>query len=175
FLHRGVETGDTVHAEDRIGAFKRRGDADFDLVLRPCRARQQNAGQRYSADSTRHHDHSSQLHLLLLWRGRMNACAHSPLRATQPPSNRMGVSGAISDNSETEYARLYKQSVFCAGARGSPGLSRDSQFGQRIMGPLAVEICDGVVDGVVERDGVGEGLGGEVRGLEGAPDRLVVM
>jgi len=57
----------------------------------------------------------------------MNACAHSPLRATQPPSNRMGVSGAISDNSETEYARLYKQSVFCAGARGSPGLVQPRQ------------------------------------------------
>src|ERR1700723_1794514 len=54
-------------------------------------------------------------------------------------------------------------------------LSRDSQFGQRIMGPLAVEICDGVVDGVVERDGVGEGLVGEVMGLEVAPDRLDVI
>src|SRR6202020_1450213 len=54
-------------------------------------------------------------------------------------------------------------------------LSRDSQFGQRIRGPLAVEICDGVVDGVVERDGVGEGLVGEVMGLEVAPDRLDVI
>src|SRR3984885_596384 len=49
-------------------------------------------------------------------------------------------------------------------------LSRDSQFGQRIMGPLAVEICDGVVDGVVGRDGVGEGRGGEGRGFEVGPD-----
>ena len=54
-------------------------------------------------------------------------------------------------------------------------LSRDSQFGQRIRDPLAVEICDGVVDGVVERDGVGEGLVGEVMGLEVAPDRLDVV
>jgi hypothetical protein len=28
----------------------------------------------------------------------------------------MGVRGAISDNSEPDYARLYKQSVFCPGA-----------------------------------------------------------
>jgi hypothetical protein len=31
------------------------------------------------------------------------------------------------------------------------------------------------VDGVVERDGVGEGLVGEVMGLEVAPDRLDVV
>src|ERR1700735_2301556 len=72
---------------------------------------------------------SSQLHLLLLWRGRMNACAHSPSRATQPPSNRMGVRGAISDNSETEYVRLYKQSVFCAG--GGARSSRPTEAARR--------------------------------------------
>src|SRR5208337_5054652 len=45
-------------------------------------------------------------------------------------------------------------------------LSRDSRLGQRIGDALAVEIDDGVMDGLVERVGVGEGLVGEVMGLE---------
>ena len=39
-------------------------------------------------------------------------------------------------------------------------------------GALAVEIDDGVMDGLVERGDVGEGLVGEVMGLKIAPDRL---
>jgi hypothetical protein len=40
---------------------------------------------------------------------------------------------------------------------------------------LAVEICDGVMDGLVERGGVSEGLVGEMRGLEVAPDELEIV
>src|SRR5271166_2465809 len=54
-------------------------------------------------------------------------------------------------------------------------LSRDSRPGQRIGAALAVEIDDGVMDGLVEGGGVGEGLVGEVMGLEVAPDRLDVV
>src|SRR5271157_4075242 len=53
--------------------------------------------------------------------------------------------------------------------------SRDSRLCQRIGDALAVEIDDGVMDGLVERVGVGEGLVGEVMGLEIAPDRLDVV
>ena len=49
---------------------------------------------------------------------------------------------------------------------------RDSRPGQRIGDAFAVEFDDGVMDGLVERVGVGEGLVGEVMGLEVAPDRL---
>ena len=52
---------------------------------------------------------------------------------------------------------------------------RDSWLGQRIGDALAVEINDGVMDGLVERVGVGEGLVGEVMGLKIAPDRLDVV
>src|SRR4029077_17844198 len=51
-------------------------------------------------------------------------------------------------------------------------LSRDSWRGQRIGDALAVEIDDGVMDGLVEGGDVGEGLVGEVMGLKIAPDRL---
>ena len=51
-------------------------------------------------------------------------------------------------------------------------LSRDSWHGQRIGDALAVEIDDGVMDGLVEGGEVREGLVGEVMGLEIAPDRL---
>ena len=40
---------------------------------------------------------------------------------------------------------------------------------------LAVEIGDGVMDGLVERGGVGEGLVGEMMGLEVAPDELDIV
>jgi hypothetical protein len=52
---------------------------------------------------------------------------------------------------------------------------RDSRADQRIGDALAVEIDDRVMDGLVERSGVGEGLVGEVMGLEVAPDRLDVV
>jgi hypothetical protein len=51
-------------------------------------------------------------------------------------------------------------------------LSRDSWRGQRIGDALAVEIDDGVMDGLVERGDVCEGLVGEVMGLKIAPDWL---
>ena len=51
-------------------------------------------------------------------------------------------------------------------------LSRDSWHGQRIGDTLAVEIDDGVMDGLVEGGDVCEGLVGEVMGLKIAPDRL---
>ncbi len=47
--------------------------------------------------------------------------------------------------------------------------------GQRIGDALAVEIDDGVMDGLVERGDVCEGLVGEVMGLKIAPDRLDVV
>src|SRR5580700_9412857 len=56
-------------------------------------------------------------------------------------------------------------------ARGAR-LSRDSWHGQRIGDALAVEIDDGVMDGLVEGVDVCEGLVGEVMGLKIAPDRL---
>src|SRR5580700_4846417 len=56
-------------------------------------------------------------------------------------------------------------------ARGAR-LSRDSWHGQRIGDALAVEIDDGVMDGLVEGGYVCEGLVGEVMGLKIAPDRL---
>jgi len=49
---------------------------------------------------------------------------------------------------------------------------RDSWHGERIGDALAVEIDDGVMDGLVEGGEVYEGLVGEVMGLEIAPDRL---
>ena len=49
---------------------------------------------------------------------------------------------------------------------------RDSWHGQRIGDALAVEIDDGVMDGLVEGGDVCEGLVGEVMGLKIAPDRL---
>ena len=52
---------------------------------------------------------------------------------------------------------------------------RDSWRGQRIRDALAVEIDDGVMDGLVEGGDVGEGLVGEVMGLKIAPDRLDVV
>ncbi len=54
-------------------------------------------------------------------------------------------------------------------------LSRDSWHGERIGDALAVEIDDGVMDGLVEGGEVCEGLVGEVMGLEIAPDRLDVV
>ncbi len=51
-------------------------------------------------------------------------------------------------------------------------LSRDSWHGQRIGDALAVEIDDGVMDGLVEGGEVCEGLVGEVMGLKIAPDQL---
>src|SRR5574340_539950 len=54
-------------------------------------------------------------------------------------------------------------------------LSRDSRPGQRIWDALTVEIGDGVMDGLVERIRVDEGLVGEVMGLEITPDRLDVI
>ena len=45
------------------------------------------------------------------------------------------------------------------------GLSRDSWHGQRIGDALAVEIDNGVMDGLVEGVDVCEGLVGEVMGL----------
>src|SRR5580704_15162366 len=51
-------------------------------------------------------------------------------------------------------------------------LSRDSWLGQRIEGALAVEIDDGVMDGLVECGDICEGLVGEVMGLKIAPDGL---
>ena len=47
----------------------------------------------------------------------------------------------------------------------SERLSRDSWHGQRIGDALAVEIDDGVMDGLVEGGDVCEGLVGEVMGL----------
>ena len=47
----------------------------------------------------------------------------------------------------------------------------NSQLGQRNGHALTVEVFDGCVDGLVERGDVGEGLMGEVMGLEVAPDR----
>ena len=55
---------------------------------------------------------------------------------------------------------------------GHTHLSRDSWHGQRIGDALAVEIDDGVMDGLVERGDVCEGLVGEVMGLKIEPDRL---
>ena len=55
------------------------------------------------------------------------------------------------------------------------GLSRNSRLGQRNGHALAVEVVDGVVDGLVERGDVGEGLVGEMMRLEVAPDRLDVV
>ena len=52
------------------------------------------------------------------------------------------------------------------------GLQPRASSGSRA---LAVEIDDGIMDGVVERGGVGEGLVGEVMGLKIAPDRLDVV
>ena len=49
------------------------------------------------------------------------------------------------------------------------------ELGQRIGDALAVEIGDGVMDGLVEGGGVGEGLVGEVMGFEVAPDRLDIV
>jgi len=40
---------------------------------------------------------------------------------------------------------------------------------------LAVEIGDGVMDGLVERGGVGEGLVGEMMSLKVAPDELDIV
>src|SRR5665213_1799121 len=54
-------------------------------------------------------------------------------------------------------------------------LSRDSRFGQRNARALAVEIVNGCVDGLVECGDIGEGLMGEVMGLEVAPDHLDVI
>src|SRR5271165_6211474 len=54
-------------------------------------------------------------------------------------------------------------------------LSRDSRHRQRIWDALAVEIDDGVMDGLVERFDICEGLVGQVMGLEIAPDRLDVV
>src|SRR5271166_1539981 len=62
-----------------------------------------------------------------------------------------------------------------AGNRTGSNLSRDSRHGQRIGDALAVEIDDGVMDGLVERSDVCEGLVGEVMGLKIAPDRLDVV
>ena len=55
---------------------------------------------------------------------------------------------------------------------GERDLSRDSWHGQRIGDALAVEIDDGVMDGLVEGRDVCESLVGEVIGLKIAPDRL---
>ena len=54
-------------------------------------------------------------------------------------------------------------------------LSRDSRLGQRNEHALAVEIVNGCVDGVVECSDIGEGLMGEVMGLEVVPDHLDVI
>jgi hypothetical protein len=54
-------------------------------------------------------------------------------------------------------------------------LSRDSRPGQRIGDALSVEFGDGAVNGLVECGGVGEGLVGEVMGLEVAPDPLDIV
>src|SRR5580692_9913754 len=51
-------------------------------------------------------------------------------------------------------------------------LSRDSWHVQRIGDALAVEIDDGVMDGLVECGDICEGLVGEMMGLKIAPDRL---
>src|SRR5271169_13031 len=67
-----------------------------------------------------------------------------------------------------------KTIVVTGGSRGL-GLSRDSRPGQRIGDALAVEIDNGVMDGLVERGDVCEGLVGEVMGLKIAPDRLDVV
>ncbi len=48
---------------------------------------------------------------------------------------------------------------------------RDSWRGQRIGDALVAEIDDGVMDGLVERGDVCEGLVGEVMGRKIAPDR----
>jgi hypothetical protein len=53
--------------------------------------------------------------------------------------------------------------------------SRDSQFGQRIGHALAFEFGNGIMDGLFERGGVGEGLVGEVIGFEIVPDRLDII
>ena len=55
FLHRGVEPGDAVDAEDRVGAFQRRGDADLDLVLGERGSRHQQARQRSEAQTAFSH------------------------------------------------------------------------------------------------------------------------
>ena len=49
------------------------------------------------------------------------------------------------------------------------------QFGQRIGHALAVEFGNGIMDGLFERGGVGEGLVGEVIGFEIVPDRLDII
>jgi len=59
-----------------------------------------------------------------------------------------------------------------SGAGNVAFLSRDSWRGQRIGDAVTVEIDDGVMDGLVERGEVFEGLVGEVMGLKIAPDRL---
>ena len=51
-------------------------------------------------------------------------------------------------------------------------MAENSWHGQRIGDALAVEIDDGVMDGLVEGGDVCEGLVGEVMGLKIAPDRL---
>ena len=51
-------------------------------------------------------------------------------------------------------------------------MAGDLWHGQRIGDALAVEINDGVMDGLVEGLDVREGLVGEVMGLKIAPDRL---
>ncbi len=53
-----------------------------------------------------------------------------------------------------------------------PQLSRDSRVGQRIRHAFAIEIGDGIVDGVVECRGVGEGSMCQVTSLEIVPDDI---
>src|SRR5579863_8509166 len=67
------------------------------------------------------------------------------------------------------------RAIASAARKGSSELSRDSRLGQRNEHALAVEIVNGCVDGVVECGDIGEGLMGEVMGLEVVPDHLDVV
>ena len=54
-------------------------------------------------------------------------------------------------------------------------LSRDSLVAQRIATSFQVQGCDGLVDGGVERFGIGECLVGEMMGFEIVPDDLDIV
>jgi len=71
--------------------------------------------------------------------------------------------------------RRSKQYVMVSNAVANGAHGRDSQFGQRIGHALAFEFGNGIMDGLFERGGVGEGLVGEVIGFEIVPDRLDII
>jgi hypothetical protein len=82
---------------------------------------------------------------------------------------------------DTEYGSLVKSSALLAQRRYARSGQRYARLrclkqrfwlGQRIEGALAVEIDDGVMDGLIERGDICEGLDGEVMGLKVAADRF---